>query len=118
MDRDDKVKSTLQRIKWLEDVAHKCMNIEKFVDEKDIDVKMQNNLVLIRLLKQKLQHNRLITKSDMGQCNEILKYIKRKYKFNIDWRGNIESDQYTEYALNKKGNKINIIYSWNKGWSG
>jgi len=104
MDRDDKIKSTLQRIKWLEDIGHKCMNIEKFVDEKDIDVKMQNNLVLIRLLKQKLQHNRLITKSDMGQCNEILKYMKRKYEFNTDWRGDIVGcKKYTKFIINQKG---------------
>ena len=70
-----------------------------------------------------------ITKSDMGLCNRILKRVKTHYRIDIDWRGDIESDHYTEYVLNKKrnvdadlyaqdtwkSNKMNLLYSW-KEW--
>ena len=35
------------------------------------------------------------------KCNKILKALKVDYKFNIDWRGNMEGDLYTQYILNK-----------------
>ena len=68
----------LQKVKWLEKIVHKRINVEKFANEEDIDIRMQNSLTLIRLLKQKLQYGRSITKSDMDQCNYILKYINKK----------------------------------------
>jgi len=111
--RTDKIKNILQKLTWLENILQELTNMDKY-NRVNTHANMQYYLCLIDVFKEQLQRGRLITKSDMGQCNGILKNMKRKYKFNIGWRGNIESNQYSEYILNKKNNKINIIYSWDK----
>jgi uncharacterized protein YeeX (DUF496 family) len=106
MDRDNKIQSLLKKIMWLENIVQKCIDIDQLInglDVKDIDVKVRDNLSLVEVLKGKLQYDKLITKSDMSSCNEILKYMKRKYKFNIDWRGDIvDCELYTKLIMNQE----------------
>ena len=47
------------------------------------------------------EYDPLKVKLGLVKCNEILKALKVDYKFNIDWRGNMEGDLYTQYILNK-----------------
>ena len=99
IDRDQKVKSLLQKIIWLEDIIQECIEMDIYYD-RSTPTKVETDFSLIEVLKRKLEHNRLITKSDMGLCNAILKNMKREYKFNTDWRGNIvDCEQYTKYKL-------------------
>ena len=68
--------------------------------DRSTPTKVETDFSLIEVFERKLKLNRLITKSDMHLCNAILKNMKREYKFNIDWRGNIvDCDQYTKYKL-------------------
>ena len=99
IDKDQKVESLLQKITWLELLVQECVSMDKYYN-KQIPTSVKTDLSLIGLLKDKLKLGRLITKSDMSNCNEILKYMKHKYKFNIDWRGDIvDCKKYTEYKL-------------------
>ena len=99
IDKDRKVKSLLQKITWLELLVQECVSMDKYYNNPR-PIKVTINLSLIGLLKDKLKLGRLITKSDMSNCNEILKHMKHKYKFNIDWRGDIvDCKKYTEYKL-------------------
>ena len=101
IDKDRKVKSLLTKITWLELLVQECVNMDKYYNNPR-HIKVTINLSLIGLLKDKLKLGRLITKSDMSNCNEILKDMKRKYKFNIDWRGNIvDCELYTKFIMNQ-----------------
>jgi hypothetical protein len=102
IDRDDKIKSLLQKITWLENIVQECINMDKHHNNPR-HIRVNIDLCLIKLLKDKLKLGRLITKSDMSNCNEILIYMKRKYKFNIDWRGDIvDCKKYTKLIMNQK----------------
>jgi hypothetical protein len=99
--RDRKVKSILTKIIWLELLVQEFVSMDKYYD-KQIPISVKTNLSLIGLLKEKLNIGRRLTKSDMGKCNEILKYMKHKYKFNIDWRGDIaDCELYTKFIMNQ-----------------
>ena len=97
IDRDSKVKFILQKINWLENIIQEFIDVDKYYVTYTYTV-VKNYLRLVKLLKEKLQDNRLITKSDMHQCNRMLKDMKRIYSFNIDWRGDIvDCKMYTKY---------------------
>ena len=99
IDRDNKIKSMLQKITWLESIVKEFINVDKHYN-KQIPIRVKIELCLIEILKDKLKLGRLITKSDMSNCNEILKYMKHKYSFNTDWRGDIvDCEIYTKYKL-------------------
>ena len=101
MDRDQKVKSSLNKLTWLGSIVMKLVDMDKYyVGPRWIDAPANKYISLIELLKGKLQRNILITKSDMRRCNDILKELKRKYEFNTDWRGDImDCELYTNYKL-------------------
>ncbi len=101
MDRDNKIKSLLQKLTWLGSIVLELINMDRhYLGHEWIDAPANRYESLIELLKGKLQRGQLITKSDMKSCNGILKELKRKYKFDIDWRGNIvDCKKYTEYKL-------------------
>ena len=108
MKREEKVQMQLEKATWLKNILQECLDMDKHynkstdtgISEFSFD-QTQLDLSLIGELEDKLKLNRLITKSDMHLCNHILKNVKRKYKFDIDWRGNIEGELYTQYTLNK-----------------
>ena len=123
MKREEKVQLQLEKATWLKNILQECLDMDTHynksteydpgavINESSFD-QTQLDLSLLGELEGKLKLNRLITKSDMHLCNHILKNVKRKYKFDIDWRGDIiNCDKYTKYALNKES-KMNIIYSW------
>ncbi len=100
--RDRKVKSLLTKIIWLELLVQEFVSMDKYYD-KQIPISVKTDLSLIGLLKEKLNIGRRLTKSDMGKCNEILKDMKRKYKFNIDWRGDIvDCELYIKFIMNQE----------------
>jgi len=100
--RDRKIKSILTKIIWLELLVQEFVSMDKYYD-KQIPISVKTNLSLIGLLKEKLNIGRRLTKSDMGKCNEILKDMKRKYKFNIDWRGDIvDCELYIKFIMNQE----------------
>jgi hypothetical protein len=101
MDRNNKVKSSLQKLTWLSSIVTKLVSMDKhYVGQGWIDAPANKYMCLVELLRGKLQQGRLITKSDMQVCNGILDELKRKYEFNTDWRGDIvDCDQYTKYKL-------------------
>jgi len=102
MDRCDKVKSVLQKIKWLENIVQDFVNIDRHFN-KPTASNVRMSLSLLETFERKLKLGRLITKSDMGLCNEILKDMKRKYKFSIDWRGNVEDcEMYTKFIFSQE----------------
>ena len=101
MDRSDKVKSLLRKLTWLSSIVVELVNMDKhYLGPRWIDAPANKHMCMVELLRGKLQQGQLITKSDMKSCNGILKELKRKYKFDIDWRGNIvDCKKYTEYKL-------------------
>ena len=102
IDKDRKVKSLLTKITWLELLVQECVSMDKYYNNPR-PIKVTINLCLIGLLKDKLKLGRSITRSDMNNCNEILKYMKHKYKFNIDWRGAIVNcELYTKLIMNQE----------------
>ncbi len=102
MDREDKVKLWIQKTEWLEQVIQKFMNMDEHYHTRT-DRVVKDYLSLIRLFKEKLQNNRLITKSDMHQCNGIFDDMKRKYRFDIDWKGDIvDCAKYISFMLNRE----------------
>ncbi len=99
--REDKIKLWLQKITWLENIIQTFMNMDEYYLTRT-DRVVRDYLSLVKLFKGKLQHNKLITKSDMYQCNGILEDMKRKYRFDIDWKGDIiDCIKYTEFLLSK-----------------
>ena len=113
MKREEKVQLQLEKATWLKNILQECIDMDTHynksteydpgavINESSFD-QTQLDLSLLGELEGKLKLNRLITKSDMHLCNHILKNVKRKYKFDIDWRGNMEGELYTQYTLNKK----------------
>jgi hypothetical protein len=99
MDRNDKIKSLLQKLTWLSSIVMKLVSMDKhYVGSEWIDAPANKYMSLVELLRGKLQQGQLITKSDMQVCNSILDELKRKYEFNIDWRGDIvDCTQYAKY---------------------
>lgn len=127
---EGEIKLTLQKIEWLQNTIHDCIVMDRTRHHGiPTTTATLNDLALLEQLEEKLRLGRRITKSDMGLCNRILKRVKTHYRIDIDWRGDIESDHYTEYVLNKKrnvdadlyaqdtwkSNKMNLLYSW-KEW--
>ncbi len=102
-DRSDKVSSSLRKLTWLSDIVAKLVRMDKhYLGPKWIDALANKHMSMIELLRGKLQQGRLITKSDMQQCNDIFKKLKHEYKFNTDWRGDIiDCSQYTKYTKYK-----------------
>jgi hypothetical protein len=103
IDRDDKIKSLLQKLTWLGSIVLELINMDRhYLGPEWIDAPANKYESLIELLKGKLQQGHLITKSDMQSCNGILKDLKRKYKFNTDWRGNIiDCNKYTAFIFSQ-----------------
>ena len=99
----DKIKSMLQKIRWLIDIVLKCVDMNRFANNlsiKDMDSKLKRDLSFIVILEDKLKVGRKITKSDMQICNGILDELKSKYQFTTDWRGDIvDCALYTKYKL-------------------
>mgnify|MGYP003148147269 CR=1 FL=1 len=104
MDRSEKVKSLLQKLTWLGSIVMELINMDRhYLESEWIDAPANKYGSLIELLKGKLQQGRLITRSDMQNCNSILKELKRKYKFNTDWRGNIiDCEKYTDFIFSQE----------------
>ncbi len=102
-DRSDKVSSSLRKLTWLSDIVAKLVRMDKhYLGPKWIDALANKHMSMIELLRGKLQQGRLITKSDMQQCNDIFKKLKHEYKFNTDWRGDIiDCKPYNDFILNQ-----------------
>ena len=102
-DRSDKVSSSLRKLTWLSDIVVKVVSMDKhYLGPKWIDAPANKYMSLVELLRGKLQQGRLITKSDMQQCNDIFKKLKHQYKFNTDWRGDIiDCKLYNDFILNQ-----------------
>ena len=104
IDRSENVKSLLQKLTWLGSIVMELINMDRhYLESEWIDAPANKYGSLIELLKGKLQQGRLITRSDMQNCNSILKELKRKYKFNTDWRGNIiDCEKYTDFIFSQE----------------
>jgi len=116
MDRtqhDNKVKSTLQKLEWLQNTIHECIAMDQSRrHDRPATTAILNDVALLERLEEKLRLGRQITRSDMGLCNVILKRIKSFYRIDIDWRGDIKSHHRTEHVLKQKSDKMNLLYSW------
>ncbi len=68
------------RLKWLKGIVHK-LGVKKVID---IQLCMGMMLYI-----ERLEEKDVIPKEDLKKCNDILKYLRDKHKFKIDWRGDI-----------------------------
>ena len=96
------IKEVLQKLRWLRDIIHECQAMDKYH-------KMYNKALfpawsevedLVTDIEEE-KYDSLKVSLGLVKCNKILKALKVDYKFNIDWRGNMEGDLYTQYILNK-----------------
>ena len=96
------IKVVLQKLRWLRDIIHECQAMDKYH-------KMYNKALfpawsevedLVTDIEEE-KYDSLKVSLGLVKCNKILKALKVDYKFNIDWRGNMEGDLYTQYILNK-----------------
>jgi hypothetical protein len=101
------------KLKWLKDILEKLIDMDKHYST-PTGTTIYGNLGAVEEMLHNVEFGKLPKKRHLIQCNEMLKYLKGLYTFDIDWRGDIiNCDRYTEYALNKES-KINLIYSWTK----
>ena len=105
--------SIAKKLEWLKDIIEKLIEMDRYYNT-PTGTTIHMNLSTVEELLHNIRFDKLPQKKDMIRCNEMLKYLKGLYAFNIDWRGNIiNCDRYVEYTLNK-GNKMNMLYSWNQ----
>ena len=103
-DRSDKVSSSLRKLTWLSDIVVKLVRMDKhYLGPKWIDALANKHMSMIEILRGKLQQGQMITKSDMGYCNDMFKKLKREYEFNTDWRGDIiDCKKYNEFIFSQE----------------
>ena len=102
-----------KKLKWLKDLIETLIKMDDRQNE-FTGTSVHINLDAVDEMLHNIELGKLPRKKDMIQCNEMLKYLKVLYTFDIDWRGDIiNCDEYTTYTLNKDS-KMNILYSWNQ----
>jgi len=105
-----------QKLEWLKDLIGKLIKMSEYYN-KSASTSMYQDSYTIGGMLDNIELGKLPQKRHLIKCNEILKELKRLYKFDIDWRGDIiNCDKYTKYIIIKEetfhDKKINIIYSW------
>ena len=102
-----------KKLEWLKDLIDKLIDMDKYYST-FTGTTIHMNLSAVDEMLHNIELGKLPRKKDMIQCNEMLKYLKGLYTFDIDWRGDIiNCNRYTKYTLNKES-KMNILYSWNQ----
>ena len=80
---------TWNKLRWLKSTVHKCITKHK---DKLMYEPCMGMMLYIEKLQNKLEEEKPLTKEDLFKCNDILKLIRERYGFDIDWRDDIEKD--------------------------
>ena len=89
-----------QKLEWLKELIAKLIEMNQY-HNKSTPTSVYEDSYAIGGMLDNISLGKLPRKKQLIKCNDILKSLKRKYKFSIDWRGNMEGDLYTQYILNK-----------------
>ena len=101
-----------QKLEWLKELIDKLIEMNQY-HNKSTPTSVYEDSYAIGGMLDNISLGKLPRKKQLIKCNDILKSLKRKYKFSVDWRGDItDCDEYTDYILNNKVEfDMNLILS-------
>ena len=87
LDVQQKVDAVPAKLKWLKGIIHK-LGVKKVIDP----ALCMGMMLYIENLQGKLEEGKQLNKNELTECNNILKLIRERYGFDIDWRDDIQKD--------------------------